>query len=42
MGKIIPATASFQPRRLKVFLPWVTIKVPVMAISIKEIPKISE
>jgi hypothetical protein len=42
MGKIIPARASFQPRCLKVFLPWVIIKVPVMAINIKEIPKISE
>jgi hypothetical protein len=42
MGNTIPARASFQPRSLKVYLPWVIINVPVTAISIKEMPKISE
>lgn len=38
----MPAAASFQPLLLKVCLPCLTINVPVTAININEIPKISE
>ena len=41
MGNAIPASASFQPRCLNDNLPAGIIIAPVMAIVIKEIPKIS-